>query len=179
MLFAANNYAFIDAQNLNLGVRSMGWKIDWRKFRTYLAHKYRVQKAFLFVGYLPEQQRLYSALQQAGFILVFKTVLVTRDGKVKGNVDAELVLHAMIEYPNFARAIIVTSDGDFACLVEYLSEKGKLLKVVSPTHQHCSVLLRRVAKDRIAFLQDLHSKLSYEQQGIVEGQDHIRNTPSS
>lgn len=49
-----------------------------------------------------------------------------RGGKPKGNVDAELVLQAMIDYRDYERAVIVTSDGDFACLVRYLYEEGKL-----------------------------------------------------
>jgi len=28
-----NNYAFIDAQNLNLGIQSLGWKLNYKKFR--------------------------------------------------------------------------------------------------------------------------------------------------
>jgi hypothetical protein len=28
-----NNYAFIDGNNLYLGVRSQGWKLDYKKFR--------------------------------------------------------------------------------------------------------------------------------------------------
>jgi len=51
------------------------------------------------------------------------------DGKVKGNVDAELVLHTMIEYLNYDRALLVTGDGDFFCLVDYLIKKNKLLKL--------------------------------------------------
>lgn len=31
-------YAFIDSQNLNLGVRSLGWKLDFAKFRQYIVH---------------------------------------------------------------------------------------------------------------------------------------------
>jgi uncharacterized LabA/DUF88 family protein len=38
-------------------------------------------------------------------------------GRVKGNVDAELVLHTMIEYDNYSKAIIISGDGDFFCLV--------------------------------------------------------------
>jgi hypothetical protein len=37
-----NNYAFIDSQNLHLGVQKLGWKLDYAKFRTYLAEKYAV-----------------------------------------------------------------------------------------------------------------------------------------
>ncbi|KKP92579.1 MAG: hypothetical protein UR98_C0023G0008 [Parcubacteria group bacterium GW2011_GWA1_36_12] len=43
-------YAFIDSQNLNLGIKSQGWKLDWRKFRQYLRNKYSVVKAYLFIG---------------------------------------------------------------------------------------------------------------------------------
>lgn len=155
-------YVFIDTQNLKLGVQSLGWSLDWRRFRVYLKHKYHVEKAFLFIGFLPENQQLYSSLQQAGYIIIFKTVLIASDGKIKGNVDAELVLHTMIEHPNYDQAVIVTSDGDFACLVEYLYEQKKLAKVISPQYEKCSILLKRAAHERIAFLTDLRAKLEYK-----------------
>src|SRR5438045_3316091 len=114
------NYAFIDSQNLNLGVSSLGWKIDYKKLRLYLQHKYNIEKAFLFIGMVANNQKLYTTLQSAGFILIFKpTVRYFVDGKetYKGNVDAELVLHASaIEYAHYDKAIIVSGDGDFACL---------------------------------------------------------------
>ena len=37
-------YAFIDSQNLNLGVRSQGWKLDFERFRVFLKDKYKVEK---------------------------------------------------------------------------------------------------------------------------------------
>ena len=46
------NYAFIDANNLILGVRKLGWDIDYAKFRTYLLDKYRIEKAYWFLGYI-------------------------------------------------------------------------------------------------------------------------------
>jgi hypothetical protein len=45
----ANNYAFIDSQNVNLAIRDQGWKLDWKRFRIYLKEKYGVTKAFLFI----------------------------------------------------------------------------------------------------------------------------------
>lgn len=138
------NYAFIDSQNLNLGVRSLGWKIDYRKLRLYLKNKYSVDKAFMFIGLVQGNQKLYSSLQAAGFILVFKpTVRYFVDGKetVKGNVDAELVLHASaIEYVNYNKAIVITGDGDFACLMEFLADHNKLEKIITPTHKYSQLL---------------------------------------
>ena len=91
------NYAFIDSQNLNLGIRRLGWSLDYRKLRVYLKEKYRVGVAYLFIGYMPQNQHLYTRLQECGYVLVFKPVLEKRDGTVKGNVDAELVLQSMIQ----------------------------------------------------------------------------------
>jgi len=96
-----NNYAFIDSQNLNLAIREQGWELDFKRFRTYLQDKYGVTKAFIFIGYLATNESLYTALQKYGYIVIFKPTLKLADGKVKGNIDAELVLHAMIEYSNY------------------------------------------------------------------------------
>lgn len=140
-----NNYAFIDSQNLNLGVRGQGWILDWRKFRQYLRNKYNVGKAFLFIGYKAGNEALYTNMQQTGYVVILKPTLELPDGSVKGNVDAELVLHTMIEYKNYDQAVIVSGDGDFHCLVEYLEAKGKLLKILAP-NKHYSSLLRKYNK---------------------------------
>ena len=92
-------YAFIDSQNLNLGVKSQGWKLDFGKFRIFLEEKYSVKKAFLFIGYIPTNKKLYDYLKNSGYNIIFKPVLKSskhKKSKVKGNVDAELVLYTMI-----------------------------------------------------------------------------------
>jgi uncharacterized LabA/DUF88 family protein len=161
-------YAFIDSQNLNLGVRSLGWKLDYKKFRLYLSNKYGVERAFMFIGLVGNNQKLYTDLQAAGFILVFKpTVQYFENGKrtVKGNVDAELVLHAAaIRFANYDRAIIVSGDGDFACLIEFLEERGKLLHILTPNSKY-SKLLRPFAKYIIQVSQ-LKQSLEHQKTGI-------------
>lgn len=156
-----SNCAFIDGQNVHLGFRELGWKLDEHRFRVYLAEHYNVERAYYFIGFVPENQGLYSALQQRGYTLVFKPVTY-RSGKPKGNVDAELVLQAMIDYTNYERAVIVTSDGDFACLVTYLHEQGKLERVLCPNRRGCSVLLKRAAREKIDFLEEARKKLEYK-----------------
>lgn len=156
-----NNYAFIDSQNLNLGINKLNWKLDFKKFRVYLKEKYKVSQAFLFIGFIPENQDLYSSLQKNGYILIFKPVLFDCEQKPKGNVDADLVLQTMIEFDNFDQAIIVSSDGDFYCLVKYLYEKGKLSRVISPDVKNCSKLLKKTAKEKIVFMDNLRNKLEY------------------
>lgn len=154
-----NNYAFVDAQNLYRGIESLGWKLDWKKFRIYLTDKYRVDTAMVFIGYIPSQQTLYAKLQKAGFILIFKPVIYDIVGNAKGNCDADLVLHTLLEKDNFDKAVIVTSDGDFYSLVKHLYDNGKLAMVLSPYIKTCSKLLKREAKERINYMDNLEAKV--------------------
>ena len=71
MVEALVNYAFIDSQNVNLAIRGQGWVLDFKRFRRYIQDKYQISKAFLFIGYVPQNQDLYTGLQKDGYILVF------------------------------------------------------------------------------------------------------------
>lgn len=157
-------YAFIDSQNLNLGVQSLGWKLDFKKFRLYLKNKYNVDRAYLFIGLVPGNEQLYEHLSAAGYKLIFKpTIAYDVSGKKthKGNVDAELVLYAAAKkYRAYDKAIIVSGDGDFRCLVEYLIEKDKLLHVMTPTRSF-SKLLRDYLK-YIVQIEKLRGSLEYK-----------------
>ncbi|MFA5124557.1 MAG: NYN domain-containing protein [Patescibacteria group bacterium] len=169
------NYAFIDSNNLYQSLSKdiykkdrkiySGWQLDYRRFRIYLKDKYGIEKAFLFIGFKPGNQAMYTKLQEYGYICVFKPTLELADGTVKGNVDAELVLHAMIEYSNYDKAIIVSGDGDFYCLVEYLINNSKLKRVLIPNQNNYSCLLDRLsssANNILIFLNALKGKLEYK-----------------
>ena len=157
-----NNYAFIDSQNVNLGVQELDWKLAFRKLRIYLREKYSVKTAYLFIGYLPENKNLYSSLQKNGYLLIFKPILKDDRGKPKGNVDADLVLQAMIDYNKYHKAVIITSDGDFYSLVDYFYKNNKLEIVLSPNKKNCSVLLKKAAREKIWFMDSLRKKLEYK-----------------
>jgi len=171
MIQSCNNYAFIDSQNLNLGVKNQGWRLDFKKFRVYLAEKYCVKVAYLFIGYIQKNQDLYLSLQKCGYVLIFKPTLPDGDGNVKGNVDADLVLQAMIEYQNYDQAVIITSDGDFYSLVKYLYEGNKLRMVISPYYKTCSTLLKQSARERIVFIDNLRRKLEYIRKNTAKGRN--------
>jgi uncharacterized LabA/DUF88 family protein len=152
-------YAFIDNQNLNVTIQSLGWKVNWQRFRKFLTDKYGVTQAYMFIGYVPEFEDMYEKLHDAGFSIVLKpTYDMTKPRPeeepkkeekkseeaeekkpVKGNVDAELVLWAMKEMPNYDKAVIVSGDGDFYSLVEYLEEQGKLGKILTPSWKYSSL----------------------------------------
>ncbi|MBI2023364.1 NYN domain-containing protein [Candidatus Giovannonibacteria bacterium] len=157
-----NNFAFIDGQNLNLGIQSLGWKLNFARFRKYLREKYCVTTAYYFVGYVPGNQPLYSELQKAGYVLILKPTIPDGNGNIKGNVDADLVLQTMLDISNFNQAIIVSSDGDFYSLVKHLYQNKKLRFVMSPYIDTCSSLLKKEAKERIVFMSNLRQKLEYK-----------------
>lgn len=169
-------YAFIDSQNLNLGTQKAGWKMDWRKFRQYLREKYNVTKAYMFIGYVPEFEDMYQQLHDAGYLIVLKpTSEVSKpssddktDGKdkpedkkiIKGNIDADLVLWAMKEINSYNKAIIVSGDGDFHGLLEYLNQQNKLLHVMTPNWQYSQLL--KEFDDKLIRLDQLKNQLQYK-----------------
>jgi uncharacterized LabA/DUF88 family protein len=165
-------YAFIDSQNLNLGTSKdifknnkkiySGWKLDYRKFRIYLTDKFHVKKAILFIGYIKTNETLYKRLEAYGYDLVFKPTVKDSQGKPKGNVDAELVLHAVaIQYSKYDKAVIVSGDGDFYCLHEYLEKTKKLSKIIIPNAKNESSLLKQFQKYKIFIVFD-KKKLEYK-----------------
>ena len=167
MLKKENNYAFIDSQNLNLGIQKLGWKLDYKKFRIYLAEKYAVKKAYMFIGFVALNQSLHDRLQEAGFILKFKPTIPDADGKLKGNIDADMVLSTALELKEYDKAVIISSDGDFYSLVKYLYENDKLEVVLSPDMEHCSSLLKQTAKEKIWFMNNLRAKLEYKKKNAA------------
>lgn len=151
--------------------------MDWRKLRKFLADKYNVSKAYMFIGYVPEFNDMYDFLHDAGFAIVLKpTFDISRPPRevvakpmpngeeedkkpVKGNVDAELVLWAVKEMKNYDKAVIISGDGDFYSLVEYLDQQGKLLKLMPP-NVHFSSLYRPYEK-YIDHLGNYRRELAY------------------
>lgn len=166
-------YAFIDSQNLNLGTSKdlfdhkkqkiyQGWKLDFEKFRQYLFDKFRVTKAFLFIGYIKENQQMYTQLKSFGYELIFKPTTKDDAGKPKGNVDAELVLHAAaIEYANYDQAVIVAGDGDYRCLDEFLVKHKKLRAIIIPNRKSESSLLKPFQQYKV-FIERERGKLEYK-----------------
>jgi uncharacterized LabA/DUF88 family protein len=155
------NFAFIDGQNLNKSIQNQGWSLDYKEFRNYLDREYGVKKAYMFIGMVNTNQQLYSALQDFGYHLVFKPTLATKQGEVKGNVDAEMVLYALTQINQYDQAVIVSGDGDFYTLVQYLKSQGKLKALLVPNEKAYSNLYDTL-DIKTDFVDDLREKLEYK-----------------
>lgn len=159
---ADKNNAYIDGANLDKALRDLKWKLDYRRFRIWLRDKYHVTGAYIFLGLVPKHKDLYTKLQEAGFTLVFKETTYDGEGNVKGNCDADLVLKATVDFfeKNFDKAVLVSSDGDYACLVKFLKERNAFLSILSPGNK-CSFLLRKL-NTPLVYLDAKRRKLEYD-----------------
>lgn len=161
------NYAFIDGQNLHLGTAEAKWKIDYNKFRIYLRDKYKVREAYYFFGFVSEdQQGLYNNLQRVGFIVIFKEHKESFVGKKKGNVDTDIVFEMMksIIDEKFDKIILVSGDGDYKKVIDYLIKKGKFAKILFPNNKFASSLYKELGSEYYACLSDpgLKNKIIYK-----------------
>src|SRR3989344_1822411 len=123
---------YIDGNNLYRGASELGHSIDYKKFRGWLRQKYNPTNVYLFIGLVPSRTKFYEYLQECNFILVFKQT-VSVEGVIKGNCDAELVLKTVSDFytKTFDKCILVTGDGDFGCLVEFLDNNVVLDRVIA------------------------------------------------
>lgn len=153
--------AYIDGANLHKGVVSLLWKLDYRRFRSWIRQKFGVTDAYLFIGLIPKHAKLYTALKNNGYELFFKEVVYDGDGKAKGNCDVDLVLRAARDYYEkvVSSVVLVSSDGDYAPLVAFWLEQGAHCTILSPSSvKKCSVLLKRTGAP-IVYLEDVKRKI--------------------
>ena len=151
-----SNLAFIDGQNLHLGIAQNGGSIDNRKFRTYLQEAYGVQEAYYFLGYAcAALQGLYDDLQKAGFIVLFREQGASLQANKKGNVDTDIVfgiMRALSERHDFHQVLLVSGDGDYKKLVDYLAVKGRLKKLLFPNKRSASSLYKNLTPAKFDYL---------------------------
>lgn len=148
-----NNHAYIDGQNLYMGVTNIDepWNINFKKFRIYLKDKYHVEIAYYFLGFMIEDKRdLYLKIQEAGFVLVFREHNALMMGKKKGNVDADiifLIMKKLYQKTEFDKVILVSGDGDYKRLVDFLIEENKFKKILFPNHKFASSLYKSLGSE--------------------------------
>lgn len=150
------NIAYIDAANLDRALRDLHWKLDYRRFRVWLSDKYGIKRAYLFIGMIPKYKDLYTYFQECGFTIIFKEVVYQGGSTPKGNCDTDLIMQAMDDAyeERLAKALLISSDGDYAPLVKKLQSRNQFLGILSPAPANkCSILLKRIGVP-IAYIND-------------------------
>lgn len=156
-----NNQAFIDGQNLYMNTAKKeinSWKIDLVRFRIYLEKKYSVDKAYYFLGHMQEaNQELYEEIQNAGFVLLFREHSPAMIGKKKGNVDSDIIFHIMkklYKQENFHKVVLVSGDGDYKLLVDFLIEEKRFEKILFPDKKFASSLYKKLGSEYFDYLEN-------------------------
>ena len=164
-----NNYAFIDGQNLYMATAKRArdpWKVDLARLRMYLQQKYGVSKAYYFLGFLDEtQQTLYEHIQSAGFILTFREHTSLMLGKKKGNDDTDIVFHVMQKLytkEDFDRVVLVSGDGDYKQLVDFLIAENRFAKILFPDRARASSLYKKLGAPYFAALDEVDTRKKIE-----------------
>ena len=125
--------------------------VDLVRFRVYLEKKYSVSKAYYFLGCTDElRQDLYDQIQEAGFILKFREHNSAMLGKKKGNVDSDIIFSIMKKLYKkevFDQVVLVSGDGDYKMLVDFLIEEKKLKKILFPNKKFASSLYKKLGSE--------------------------------
>ena len=162
--------AYIDGANLDKGISRLGWSIDYKRLLVWLQEKHSVSKAIFFTGRIESLSYFYEELARIGYVLILRETVRGAGGKIKGNCDTEMVLRATIDLfeGSYDQAIIISGDGDFACLVDFLKSKSKIKSVFAPHSDRCSILLKRTGVP-ITFLNELKDILQKEKAPNEDG----------
>lgn len=154
------NLAFIDGQNLHMGTTKIQnpWRVDLSKLRVFLRDKYGVRTAYYFLGCVNENyQELYENIQEAGFVLVFREHNTAMLGKKKGNVDSDIIfsiMKRMYKKEDFEKIVLVSGDGDYKMLVDFLIEEGRFKKLLFPNRKFASSLYKKLGSEYFDFLEN-------------------------
>jgi uncharacterized LabA/DUF88 family protein len=167
------NVAFIDGQNLHMGTakrKKNAWHIDLKRFRIYLGNKYQVKTAYYFLGFVQENnQDVYEEIQNAGFVLIFREHNAAMVGKKKGNVDSDIIFHVMkkmYKKENFNKVVLVSGDGDYKMLVDFLIQEKKFLKILFPDKNFASSLYKKLGSEYFDYLEspDVRNKIGTQKE---------------
>lgn len=132
--------------------REPEWEVDLARFRVYLEKKYNVSKAYYYLGYVQDGatfEKLYEEIQSAGFILVFREHNSAMKGTKKGNVDADIIFSIMksiYKQEEFDKIVLVSGDGDYKMLVDFLIAEDKFEKILFPKQRYASSLYNTIGE---------------------------------
>jgi len=124
---------FIDTQNIYHSAKNLyEKKVDFGKLIHLLVGERKLIKAFAYAiksDFTPKEIDFFEALINHGIQLRIKKTQVYPDGTKKANWDIGIAVDAIKFSPLVDVVILVTGDGDFLPLVEYLQNHGKQVEV--------------------------------------------------
>ncbi|MDD5649674.1 MAG: NYN domain-containing protein [Candidatus Nanoarchaeia archaeon] len=124
---------YVDIQNVYYGAKdSFNKKIDFKKLTESIirGRKLVVANAYLVKGD-NDNTNFVSFMKQVGYSIVSKDLMKRSDGSAKGNLDVEIVIDVITDKDKLDTVILVSGDGDFVALVEFLKAQNIQVEVCS------------------------------------------------
>lgn len=125
---------FVDVQNMYYSAKNLyGRFVDFGKILEQAVYGRKLIRATAYVieAGITEQGSFFNALESQGFNIKSKQLQVFPDGTKKGDWDVGISVDAIKMSRQLDVVILVTGDGDFLPLVEYLQYHGLLVEVVA------------------------------------------------
>ena len=129
-----NVAVFVDVANIFYAAKAAGVDIDYVTLLRSASAGRDLVRAYAYTGLDPDnenQRNFHSFLARNGYKVVSKDIRKYGDGKVKANLDIELVVDMMKTARNLDIAIVVSGDGDFAPAIRAVQEMGVRCEVIS------------------------------------------------
>jgi uncharacterized LabA/DUF88 family protein len=129
-----NVAVFVDVANIFYAAKAAGVDIDYVTLLKASSAGRDLVRAYAYTGLDPDnenQRNFHDFLRRHGYRVVSKDIRKYGDGKVKANLDIELVIDMMKTARNLDVAIVVSGDGDFAPAIRAVQEMGVRVEVVS------------------------------------------------
>jgi uncharacterized LabA/DUF88 family protein len=129
-----NVAVFVDVANIFYAAKAAGVDIDYVTLLKAGSAGRDLVRAYAYTGLDPDnenQRNFHEFLRRHGYKVVSKDIRKYGDGKVKANLDIELVVDMMKTARNLDIAIVVSGDGDFAPAIRAVQEMGVRVEVVS------------------------------------------------
>ncbi|MEO8245760.1 MAG: NYN domain-containing protein, partial [Chloroflexota bacterium] len=125
---------FVDVANMYYAARGQDVDVDYVALLKHATKGRDLIRAYAYSGLDPEnenQRKFLDFLTKNGYKVVSKDIRKFGDGRVKANLDIELVVDLFRLGDRMDIAVIVSGDGDFASAIRALQDKGVRCEVIS------------------------------------------------
>jgi len=129
-----NVAVFVDVANIFYAAKAAGVDIDYVTLLKSATAGRDLVRAYAYTGLDPDnenQRNFHDFLRRHGYKVVSKDIRKYGDGKVKANLDIELVVDMLKTARNLDIAIVISGDGDFAPAIRAVQEMGVRVEVIS------------------------------------------------
>jgi uncharacterized LabA/DUF88 family protein len=147
---------FIDAANIIFSARNLGFDLDILRLIRNLKDSFRPEKVIYFTGNFKSMRKEFAAIEKTGVEMVYKEIY-NEENKAKANCDVE-ISHRMTSDILLGAAVnivLVSGDGDFACLCDFAQSKKIPIRVMAFDPKSCSRVIKKRQFTRVSYLVEL------------------------